>query len=61
MFGTDLNHEYALLVKEFGFTQIELEHLSLNGIQASFLGESEKQGLTGEFEMEFQKLAKGEW
>ena len=60
MFGTDLNNEYQLLVKEFGFTQAELERISLNGIQASFLSVEEKQKYTREFQGEFKKLAKGE-
>ena len=42
MFGTDLNHEYQILVKEFGFTQAELERISLNAIHASFLRQGEK-------------------
>lgn len=57
MFGTDLNHEYELLVKEFGFTQPELEHISLNGIQASFLSPGEKYKLTREFQQEFHNLS----
>jgi len=60
MFGTDLNHEFLVLVKEFGFTQSELERISLNGIQASFLNLAEKQKITGEFRNEFLKLTKGE-
>jgi aminodeoxyfutalosine deaminase len=57
MFDTDLNNEYQVLVKEFGFTQEELERISLNGIQASFAGPEEKQQLTREFQQEFQKLS----
>ncbi len=60
MFGTDLNHEYRVLVNEFGFSQAELEQISLNGIRASFLCESEKQKLTREFQQEFRTLAKGD-
>ena len=57
MFGTDLNHEYQVLVNEFGFTRSELERISLNGIQASFLSPEEKQKLAGEFKEDFAKLA----
>ncbi len=60
MFGTDLIHEYQILVKEFGFSRAELEQISLNGIQASFLSEGEKQKLSREFHGEFQNLSKGE-
>ncbi len=56
MFGTDLNHEYQVLVEEFGFDQAELERISLNGIQASFISPEEKQQLTREFLQEFQQL-----
>ena len=58
MFGTDLNHEYLILVKEFGFTQAELERVSLNAIHASFLRQGEKKKLEQEFHDEFDRLAK---
>ncbi len=58
MFNTDLNREYQILVEEFGFNQAELETISLNGIQASFLSPEEKQNLTGEFKEEFERLVK---
>lgn len=61
MFGIDLNHEYQVLVKEFGFKQTELERMSLNGVQSSFLSAQDKQKLAVEFQEEFRKLAKGEW
>ncbi len=57
MFGTDLNHEYQLLVKEYNFTQPELERISLNAIHASFLDPSEKQKLEQEFQAEFNRLS----
>lgn len=56
MFGTDLNHEYQLLVKEYNFTQSELERISLNAIHASFLSPAEKQNLEHEFQAEFNRL-----
>jgi aminodeoxyfutalosine deaminase len=57
MFGTNLSQEYQVLVHEFGFTQIELEQISLNGIQASFLTDAVKQQMTRDFQQEFQKLS----
>ena len=57
MFGTDLNHEYQVLVKDYNFTQPELERISLNAIQASFLSQAEKQKLEQEFQAEFNKLS----
>jgi adenosine deaminase len=56
MFGTDLNHEYQLLVNYFGFNRSNLEQISLNAIQASFLSQGEKQILMREFRDEFTKL-----
>jgi adenosine deaminase len=58
MFGTDLNHEYQLLVEDYNFTQPELERISLNAIHASFLSLAEKQTLAQEFQAEFNKLSK---
>jgi adenosine deaminase len=60
MFDTDLNHEYEILVKEFGFSQAELEQISLNGIQSSFLSMEDKLKLKDEFQAEFKKIAEGE-
>lgn len=57
MFGTDLNNEYQLLVKDYNFTQPELERISLNAIHASFLSSIEKQNLEKEFRAEFKKLS----
>lgn len=57
MFGTDLNSEYQVLVKHFDFTRPELERISLNGIQASFLNQGEKQKLEQEFQDEFARLS----
>ncbi len=56
MFGTDLNNEYRILVKDYNFTQPELEQISLNAIRASFLSQSEKQQYIQEFQKEFRKL-----
>jgi len=58
MFGTDLNNEYILLVNEFDFSQPELEQISLNAIQASFLSIGEKQILIKEFKDEYVELSK---
>ena len=58
MFGTDLNNEYQVLVNEFDFSHAELEQISLNAIQASFLSQEEKLNLRKEFKDEFAKLSK---
>lgn len=57
MFGTDLNHEYQVLVKDYNFTQAELECISLNAVHASFLSPAEKQNLEQEFQAQFNRLS----
>jgi adenosine deaminase len=57
MFGTDLNSEYQKLISDFNFTRPELEKISLNAIQASFLSQAEKQKLEQEFRDELIKLS----
>ncbi len=56
LFGTDLNHEYELLVDEFGFTAEELAEVSLNGVRVSTLPAGEKARLEAEFRSELQQL-----
>jgi aminodeoxyfutalosine deaminase len=56
MFGTDLNHEYEVLVDHFGFDAGELEQVSLNGLQASFLPQADKARLEAEFCAQFAQL-----
>ncbi len=58
MFGIDLNHEYEALVTHFGFSAAELEQISLNALQASFLDESEKERMAAEFRQECAALRK---
>jgi aminodeoxyfutalosine deaminase len=58
MFSTDLNHEYQVLVRHFDFSQSELERISINAIQSSFLSQAEKQKLVQEFQNEFTRLSK---
>jgi aminodeoxyfutalosine deaminase len=60
MFGTDLNHEYEVLVVHFGFGADELEKISLNGLRASFLPQAEKARLEAEFRAEFDQLKRSE-
>ena len=56
MFETSLNQEYQVLAEHFGFTLAELEQVSLNAVQASFLSAAEKAQLTAEFQIEFTRL-----
>jgi adenosine deaminase len=57
MFGTDLNHEYQVLIKDYNFTQPELERINLNAVHASFLSPAEKQNLEKEFQAQFKILS----
>jgi adenosine deaminase len=56
MFNTDLVREYQALVDHLGFTAGELEQLSLNALQASFLPEEQKAALEEEFRAQFVRL-----
>ena len=56
LFGTDLSHEYEVLVDHFGFSADELEQVSLNGLHASFLPEPDKTQLETEFLTQFAQL-----
>ncbi len=56
MFGTDLNHEYEVLIDHFGFGLDELEEVSLNGVRASLLPEPDKTRLERTFRTEFAEL-----
>jgi aminodeoxyfutalosine deaminase len=58
LFSTDLNHEYQVLVEHFGFTAPELEKISLNAIQASFLDPQKKDEYTRQFTAEYARLQK---
>jgi adenosine deaminase len=61
MFGTCLNQEYQILVEQFNFSQKELEKISLNAIQASFLSQEKKKQLSKEFSDEFNRLSNLTW
>jgi adenosine deaminase len=56
MFNTDLVGEYHVLVDHMGFSAQELERLSLNALQASFLPEERKTDLEHRFLSEFAQL-----
>lgn len=56
LFGTDLNHEYTVLVEHFGFGAAELEQISLKALQASFLPESDKLEMAAGFRKRFVAL-----
>lgn len=49
MFNNSLAEEYQLLEEKLGFSRRDIQTLILQGIQASWLSESQKQQLTMEF------------
>jgi aminodeoxyfutalosine deaminase len=56
MFNTNLVQEYEVLADRAHFAAEELEQLSLNALQASFLPEGRKVSMEQEFRTEFSRL-----
>ncbi len=56
MFNTDLVGEYQAMADHLGFTAAELEKLSLNALQASFLPDVRKTVLEQAFLSEFSRI-----
>jgi aminodeoxyfutalosine deaminase len=56
MFNTDLVGEYLVLADQMGFSAQELEQLSLNALQASFLPQEQKAAMNQRFLSEFAQL-----
>ena len=56
MFNTSITQEYSLLVQKLGFTIEDVKRLTLNGVEASFLSEKDKESMKSQFEREWQQL-----
>ena len=56
LFGTTLNDEVALLVDPFGLDVAAIDEILLNGVRCSFLPESRRRELEGEFRGELATL-----
>jgi adenosine deaminase len=54
--GTNITKEYEILAEKFGFTVSELVKLIMNGVEAAFLEDSEKQSLKLDFEKQLHEL-----
>lgn len=54
--GTTITQEYAALVERFGFTPREVAGLILNGVEAAFLEDEEKEKLRREMEAELDEV-----
>jgi len=48
LFGTDIDHEYALLESVYGFTPAEIAEVTLNAVHAAFLPPGEQAQLRQE-------------
>lgn len=58
LFNTDLNNEYKILVDHFNFDLDDLEKVSLNALQASFLSKDKKLALEQDFKSSFTSIRK---
>lgn len=56
LFHTDLNNEYIQIHKHLGFSLSELFDVSLNGVEAAFIEEKEKDQLRQSFNKEYQDI-----
>ena len=56
LFNTPLNQEYIVLAQQLGFTISDLQHVSLNGIDASFMSEEQKASMRSHFQQQWQQL-----
>ncbi|MCJ7739128.1 MAG: adenosine deaminase [Anaerolineae bacterium] len=57
LFNTTLTAEYHTIAKTFGYGTRDIEHLVMNGVNASLLGEEEKAELATAVQAEFAAMA----
>jgi adenosine deaminase len=55
LFNTSLNQEYMVLAQQLGFTIRDLQQISLNGINASFMSDGRKEILRSQFHQQWQQ------
>lgn len=56
MLGTDLGNEYLLLVEKMGFTLSEIKQFILNGVEAAWISDSQKQTWLQDWAIEIDDL-----
>lgn len=56
MFHTSITQEYLTLVQELGFSPSDLKRLSMNGIDASFMSDTDKKLMKSQFERDWEQL-----
>jgi adenosine deaminase len=54
MFHISITDEYVLLASRFGFDPDELRRVVMNGVEASFMPEKDKERTKSDFEREFE-------
>ena len=56
MFNTSIAQEYLVLAQDLAFSPSDLKRLSMNGIDASFMSDSDKKLMKSQFEREWKQL-----
>jgi len=56
MFNTSITQEYLLLTQKLGFTLRDIKRLAMNGIEASFMSDKDKEAMKSQFDKEWQQL-----
>ena len=56
MFNTSITREYLLLAQKLSFTLRDIRHLTMNGIEASFMSDKDKESMENQFDREWHQL-----
>lgn len=58
--GIDLSNEYKVAMQHWGLSLNDVEHIILNGVDAAFVPQDERQAMHAAFEQEFGQIANGQ-
>jgi len=56
MFNTSITQEYLVIAQKLNFTVNDIRQLTMNGIEASFMSEKEKEAMKAQFAREWHQL-----
>ncbi|MFQ5821258.1 MAG: adenosine deaminase [Candidatus Heimdallarchaeota archaeon] len=56
MFNTSITQEYLVIAQKLNFTVNDIKQLTMNGIEASFMSEKEKEAMKAQFAREWHQL-----
>lgn len=56
MFNTSITQEYLVIAQKLNFTVNDIKQLTMNGIEASFMSEKEKEAMKAQFAREWYQL-----